>query len=181
MSPQNSQPKIQPPQKGFAHPHYYYTWVLQPPRSKISNMRHSAFKQTLFYLVMKRSVACLIWLPKKLIFVEEIKDAKTRNFSSDFQTRVSAWFPFYFLYELLISLRIQIKRFCSINYWGSSSFPFADCNRHYQKRLNDHSVHRHVPFNHHGINLQLKWHISSLFIHFIYVNKCITFCLLQLF
>ena len=39
-------------------------------------MRHSAFKQTLFYLVMKRSVACLIWLPKKLIFVEEIKVQK---------------------------------------------------------------------------------------------------------
>ena len=140
MSLQNSQPKIQPPQKGFAHPHYYYTWVLQPPRSKISNMRHSAFKQTLFYLVMKRSVACLIWLPKKLIFVEEIKDAKTRNFSSDFQTRVSAWFPFYFLYELLMSLRIQIKRFCSINYWGSSSFPFAECSGHYQKRLNNQYI-----------------------------------------
>ena len=135
-------PQIQPPPTRALH----IPITIIPEYSTPQGVRYQTWDTVLstnfdvFYLVMKHSVECLIWLPKKLIFVKEIKDAKTRNFSSDFQTRVSAWFPFYFLYELLMSLRIQIKRFCSIKYWGSSSFPFADCNRHYQKRLNDQYI-----------------------------------------
>ena len=45
-----------------------------------------------------------------MILEGEIKDAKLRSFSSNFQTLVERYFPLYFLYELLMSLRsIEIK------------------------------------------------------------------------
>ena len=45
-----------------------------------------------------------------MILEGEIKDAKLRSFSSNFQTLVEHYFPLYFLYELLMSLRsIEIK------------------------------------------------------------------------
>ena len=40
-----------------------------------------------------------------MILEEEIKDAKMRSFSSDFQTLIKHQFPLYFPYELLIRLR----------------------------------------------------------------------------
>ena len=40
-----------------------------------------------------------------MILEGEIKDAKMSSFSSDFQTLIKHWFPLYFLYELLMSLR----------------------------------------------------------------------------
>ena len=40
-----------------------------------------------------------------MILDGEIKDAKMSIFSSDFQTLFKHWFPLYFLYELLMSLR----------------------------------------------------------------------------
>ena len=45
-----------------------------------------------------------------MILEGEIKDAKLRSFSSNFQTLIEHNFPLYFLYELLMSLRsIEIK------------------------------------------------------------------------
>ena len=53
---------------------------------------------------MKHRVECFILL-KQLILEGEIRDAKMRSFSSDFQTLVKHSFLLYFLYELLMSLR----------------------------------------------------------------------------
>ena len=50
------------------------------------------------------SNACY-YFPNKMILDWEFKDAKMSRFSSDFQTLIKHWFPLYFLYELLISLR----------------------------------------------------------------------------
>ena len=55
-----------------------------------------------FYLVMKLCVEC----SNKIIVEGEIKNAKTSSFSSDFQTLIKHLFHLYFLYELLMSLRI---------------------------------------------------------------------------
>ena len=67
-----------------------------------------------------RTSRCFIWwwntvsnawyyFSNKLILEGEIKDTKLRSFSSDFQTLIKHWFPLYFLYELLISLRKLIQ------------------------------------------------------------------------
>ena len=40
-----------------------------------------------------------------MILEGEIKDAKMSSFSSDFQTLIKHYFPLFFLYELLMSLR----------------------------------------------------------------------------
>ena len=53
---------------------------------------------------MKHRVECLILL-KQLILEGEIRDAKMRSFSSDFQTLVKHSFILYFLHELLMSLK----------------------------------------------------------------------------
>ena len=42
----------------------------------------------------------------KMILEGEIKDAKMTSFSSDFQTLIKNLFLFYFLYELLMNLRM---------------------------------------------------------------------------
>ena len=55
-----------------------------------------------FHLVMKLCVEC----SNKIIVEGEIKDAKMSSFSSDFQALIKHFFPLYFLYELLIKLRI---------------------------------------------------------------------------
>ena len=52
------------------------------------------------------SNACY-YFPNKMILDWEFKDAKMSRFSSDFQTLIKHWFPLYFLYELLMSLRKQ--------------------------------------------------------------------------
>ena len=41
-----------------------------------------------------------------MILEGEIKNAKMSSFSSDFQTLNQHYFPLYFLYELLMSLRM---------------------------------------------------------------------------
>ena len=44
----------------------------------------------------------------KMILRGEIKDAKMRRFSSDFQTLIKRLFPLYFLYDLLMNLRRRV-------------------------------------------------------------------------
>ena len=46
----------------------------------------------------------------KIILEGEIKDVKMSSFSSDFQTLIKYDFPLYFLYELLMSLRMNFER-----------------------------------------------------------------------
>ena len=45
-----------------------------------------------------------------MILEGEIKDVKMSSFSSDFQTLIKYDFPLYFLYELLMSLRMNFER-----------------------------------------------------------------------
>ena len=49
------------------------------------------------------------YFSNKMILEGEIKDAKLSSFSSDFRTHIKHWFPLYFLYELLMSLRSAIR------------------------------------------------------------------------
>ena len=46
-----------------------------------------------------------------MIFRGEIKDAKMSKFSSDFRTLIQHQFPLYFLYELLLRLRMLYHQF----------------------------------------------------------------------
>ena len=46
-----------------------------------------------------------------MILEGEIEDAKMSSFSSDFQTLLKHYFPLYFLYELLMSLRLYKWKF----------------------------------------------------------------------
>ena len=46
-----------------------------------------------------------------MILEGEIEDAKMSSFSSDFQTLLKHYFPLYFLYELLVSLRLYKWKF----------------------------------------------------------------------
>ena len=52
-----------------------------------------------------KEVNAWYYFSKKIIFVGEIKDTKMSSFSSDFQTLIKHYFPLYFLYELLMSVR----------------------------------------------------------------------------
>ena len=63
-----------------------------------------------FPQVMKHCVECLIYFLNKIILEGEIKDVKMSSFSSDFQTLIKYDFPLYFLYELLMSLRMNFER-----------------------------------------------------------------------
>ena len=51
----------------------------------------------------------------KMILEGEIKDAKMTSFSSDFQTLIKNLFLLYFLYELLMSLRIEFSNKMNVN------------------------------------------------------------------
>ena len=46
------------------------------------------------------------YFSNEMILEGEIKNAKMNSFSSDFQTLNQHYFPLYFLYELLMSLRM---------------------------------------------------------------------------
>ena len=50
-----------------------------------------------------------------MILEGEIKDAKMTSFSSDFQTLIKNLFLLYFLYELLMSLRIEFSNKMNVN------------------------------------------------------------------
>ena len=59
-----------------------------------------------FYLLIKHYIECLILFLKQNEEEGEIKDAKMSIFLSHFQTLIKHSFLWYFLYELLTSLRM---------------------------------------------------------------------------
>ena len=68
-------------------------------------------KFKVFDILMKHCGECLIKLLKQTDFQGEIKDAKTRSFSLDIQTRHGARFRLSLAFELLMSLRKKLFRF----------------------------------------------------------------------
>ena len=63
-----------------------------------------------FPLVMNTVSNAWYYFLNKIILEGEIKDVKMSSFSSDFQTLIKYDFPLYFLYELLMSLRMNFER-----------------------------------------------------------------------
>ena len=81
------------------------------------------------------SNACY-YFPNKMILDWEFKGAKMSRFSSDFQTLIKHWFPLYFLYELLMSLRKQCMLLVFMYDLNSNiSILFLKKNQNYTKLI----------------------------------------------
>ena len=85
-----------------------------------------------FDIVMKHCDGCFIQLLKQTDFEGEIKDAKTRSFSSDMQTRHGAWFPLSLTFELLMRKLIH-KFFCQ--YFGITFHWSLDLTRSHESNI----------------------------------------------
>ena len=87
----------------------------QTPRRELKIRREAGYLTNfeVFDIVMKHCDECLTSLLKQTDFEGEIKDAKTRSFSSDIQTHHGARFPLSF--GLLMSLRIIDQKSVILN------------------------------------------------------------------
>ena len=77
-------------------------------RRKYDTQRSIFDELQVFYLLTKHCIECLIFFLKQNEEEEggEIKEAKMSSFLSHFQTLIKHSFLWYFLYELLMSLRM---------------------------------------------------------------------------